>query len=217
VDRDLSGQASELARDRRNNPRRLSADRPKATKSLTEIFRSVKPRIRLALSTDSGVIADIYSPAVTDNATSFEATPPDASEIAHRIESLRPLYPWLVCEEDGTLLGYAYASRHRERAGYLWSVEVSAYVHPAAQRRLIGKALYTSLFSILALQGFRNAYAGITLPNPARRSIKRWALRPSVSSTTSATSAVRGRMWCGSNDSSAISYLNRRLLVGLPK
>jgi len=131
----------------------------------------VKPRIRLALPTDSGAIADIYAPAITDNATSFEATPPDAAEMARRIESLRAAYPWLVCEEDGELLGYAYASRHRERAGYLWSVEVSAYVHPAAHRRGIGKALYTSLFAILALQGFRNAYAGITLPNPASEAL----------------------------------------------
>lgn len=131
----------------------------------------MQPRIRLALPTDSGAIADIYSPAVTDNATSFEVTPPDAAEMARRIESLQPLYPWLVCEEDGTLLGYAYASRHRERAGYLWSVEVSAYVHPAVQRRGIGNVLYTSLFSILALQGFRNAYAGITLPNPASEAL----------------------------------------------
>jgi L-amino acid N-acyltransferase YncA len=131
----------------------------------------VKPRIRLALPTDSGAIADIYAPAITDNATSFEATPPDAAEIARRIESLRAVYPWLVCDEDGELLGYAYASRHRERAGYRWSVEVSAYVHPAAQRRGIGKALYTSLFSILALQGFRNAYAGIALPNPASEAL----------------------------------------------
>ena len=131
----------------------------------------MKPRIRLALPTDSGAIADIYSPAITDNATSFEATPPDAAEMARRIESLRPLYPWLVCDEDGAVVGYAYGSRHRERAGYQWSVEVSAYVHPAAQRRSIGKALYTSLFSILALQGFRNAYAGITLPNAASEAL----------------------------------------------
>ena len=129
------------------------------------------PRIRLALPTDSSAIAEIYAPAITDNATSFEATPPDAAEIARRIESLRPMYPWLVCDDDATVLGYAYASRHRERAGYLWSAEVSAYVHPAAQRRGVGKALYTSLFSILALQGYRNAYAGITLPNPASESL----------------------------------------------
>ena len=133
----------------------------------------MKPRIRLALPTDSGAIADIYAPAITDTATSFEATPPDAAEMARRIESLRPLYPWLVCDEDGAVLGYAYGSTHRERAGYQWSVEVSAYVHPAAQRRGIGKALYTSLFSILVLQGFRNAYAGITLPNAASEALHR--------------------------------------------
>jgi phosphinothricin acetyltransferase len=131
----------------------------------------VKPRIRLALPTDSAAIADIYAPVVIGTATSFEAMPPDAEEMARRIASLSSRYPWLVCNEDGAILGYAYASGHRDRAAYEWSVEVSAYVHPLAHRRGIGKALYTSLFSILALQGFRNAYAGITLPNPASEAL----------------------------------------------
>ena len=65
------------------------------------------------------------------------------------------------------MLGYAYASAHRARAAYQWSADVSAYVHQAARRRGVGQALYTSLFQILFEQGFYNAYAGITLPNPA--------------------------------------------------
>jgi L-amino acid N-acyltransferase YncA len=64
-------------------------------------------------------------------------------------------------------VGYAYASKHRERAAYQWSVDVSIYIRPHAHRRGIGRALYTSLFRVLALQGFYHAYAGITLPNPA--------------------------------------------------
>jgi phosphinothricin acetyltransferase len=127
--------------------------------------------IRLARTADCASIAAIYAPVVANTATSFEATPPDATEIARRIESLRPRYPWLVYDDGASILGYAYASGHRDRAAYQWSVEVSAYVHPKAHRRGIGKALYSSLFSVLKLQGYRNAYAGITLPNPASEAL----------------------------------------------
>jgi L-amino acid N-acyltransferase YncA len=76
-------------------------------------------------------------------------------------------YPWLVCEDGGDILGYAYAGRHRERAAYLWSVDTSIYIRQGRERRGIGRALYTSLLTMLRLQGYVNAYAGATLPNPA--------------------------------------------------
>jgi L-amino acid N-acyltransferase YncA len=75
--------------------------------------------------------------------------------------------PWLVCEHRGELLGYAYASPHRVRAAYQWSVDVSVYIHAQARRSGVGRGLYRSLFALLTLQGFYHAYAGITLPNPA--------------------------------------------------
>jgi L-amino acid N-acyltransferase YncA len=123
--------------------------------------------IRLARVEDGAALADIYRPAVAERATSFEVDPPDAAEMARRAEALLVRLPWLVCEEDGMVLGYAYASRHRDRAAYQWSVEVSAYVHEAAHRRGVGSGLYTSLFAALVLLGYRNTYAGITLPNDA--------------------------------------------------
>jgi phosphinothricin acetyltransferase len=89
------------------------------------------------------------------------------AELQRRIEYTLPQYPWLVCEAAGDVLGYVYASKHRERAAYQWSVDVSAYTHPRARRSGVGRALYTSLFALLRLQGFYNAYAGITLPNEA--------------------------------------------------
>lgn len=123
--------------------------------------------IRLADPADGAALAAIYRPAVMDSAISFELEPPNADEMRRRVTQIMPRTPWLVCERDGAVVGYAYASRHRERPAYQWSVDVSAYVSRDAHRLGVGRALYTSLFAILIVQGFRNAYAGITLPNAA--------------------------------------------------
>ena len=122
--------------------------------------------IRLATERDAGPVADIYAPNVTDTVISFESEPPDADEMRQRIEVTLERYPWLVCERQERVLGYAYAGAHRSRAAYRWSVDVSVYVHGEAHRTGVGRALYASLFAALELQGFYNAYAGATLPNP---------------------------------------------------
>lgn len=113
--------------------------------------------IRLAEPGDGPALADIYRPAVTDCATSFELDPPDGDEMARRAVRCMERTPWLVYERDGVVIGYAYAGTHRERAAYQWSVEVSAYVHHAAHRQGIGRALYASLFAALVVQGFRRS------------------------------------------------------------
>ncbi len=123
--------------------------------------------IRLATHLDGSALAEIYRPAVTDNSTSFELDPPDGAELTRRAAKCMERTPWLVYERDGQVLGYAYGGIHRERAAYQWSAEVSAYVHPDFHKQGIGRALYTSLFAALVVQGYRNAYAGITLPNDA--------------------------------------------------
>jgi L-amino acid N-acyltransferase YncA len=127
----------------------------------------VSPIIRIAVPEDSPSIADIYAPAVTHHVTSFETSAPDSAEMAARIAKVLTTCPWLVCESRGEVVGYAYASPHHERAAYRWSVDVSGYVSARIHRRGVGTALYVSLFEILALQRYRNAYAGITLPNAA--------------------------------------------------
>jgi L-amino acid N-acyltransferase YncA len=122
--------------------------------------------IRLATEDDAAQVQDIYAPYCLHTPISFEEVPPSEAEIRQRIRTITARYPWLVCDKDGELLGYAYGSTHRERAAYRWSVEVTAYIREGRHRSGIGRALYTSLFRLLALQGFYNAYAGITLPNP---------------------------------------------------
>jgi phosphinothricin acetyltransferase len=123
--------------------------------------------IRLAGSGDAAAVAAIYAPYVTGASTSFEYEPPDPAEMAARIASTLTCTPYLVFESGGAILGFAYASKHRERAAYQWSVDVSVYVEGRAHRRGVGRALYESLFALLRLQGFYTAHAGITLPNPA--------------------------------------------------
>jgi len=123
--------------------------------------------IRLATLDDASGVQAIYAPIVRETAISFELEPPTVAEMEQRIVKTLEHLPWLVCERRGNILGYVYASQHRTRAAYQWSVDVSVYVHPNARRLGVGQALYRSLFALLVLQGFYNAYAGITLPNPA--------------------------------------------------
>jgi phosphinothricin acetyltransferase len=127
----------------------------------------VSGQIRVAEERDARAIAGIYAPAITDGVISFELTPPDAQEMLGRIVAIQRQYPWLVYEESKAVLGYVYASVHNERAAYRWSVDVTAYIRHDAHRRGMGRALYTALFEILVLQGYRTACAGITLPNTA--------------------------------------------------
>lgn len=124
-------------------------------------------RIRLAQDADVDAIVGIYRPVVEGTAISFETSTPDRDEMARRLGETLQSYPWLVCDIDGQIAGYAYATRHRVRGAYRWSVDTSVYIKEAHRRRGVGRGLYESLFAILAAQGYFNAYAGISLPNPA--------------------------------------------------
>ncbi len=98
---------------------------------------------------------------------SFEDVPPTAAEMAARIERLTSTHAWLVAEDGGEILGYAYACPHRERAAYRWAAEVTVYVDPRHQRRGAGRGLYAALLERLAERGYRVALAVIALPNDA--------------------------------------------------
>ena len=127
--------------------------------------------IRLATARDGEAIAAIYRPVVEATAISFETTLPDRDEMSRRIDETLQAYPWLVCDVDGATAGYAYATRHRVRGAYQWSVDTSVYIAEHYRRRHVGRGLYTALFAILAEQGYFNAFAGIALPNPASVSL----------------------------------------------
>lgn len=122
-------------------------------------------RLRIATPEDAGRIGEIYAPYVVSTSITFEFEPPGRDEFRERLEKTLHRWPWLVLEVGSRLIGYAYATEHRSRAAYQWSVDVAVYVDGAAHRRGVGRGLYEALLPILALQGYRNAYAGITLPN----------------------------------------------------
>jgi phosphinothricin acetyltransferase len=124
-------------------------------------------RLREATEDDAAAIAAVYAPYCRSTPISFEVEAPSADEIRQRIAKVLPLYPWLVCELDGRVVGYAYASRHRERAAYRWGIDVAVYLDGTSHRRGIGRALYSALLQMLVAQGYYTAYAGITLPNEA--------------------------------------------------
>jgi phosphinothricin acetyltransferase len=123
--------------------------------------------VRLAAAADARGVAAIYAPIVASTAISFEVDPPDAAEMERRIVGILPSLPWLVAEDDGDVIGYAYACKHRERAAYRWSVDVATYVDPRRHRRGVARALYRALLDIVRAQGYYAAHAGITLPNDA--------------------------------------------------
>ncbi|MEO0601129.1 MAG: arsinothricin resistance N-acetyltransferase ArsN1 family B [Myxococcota bacterium] len=129
--------------------------------------RRCMTELREATAHDAAGIRAIYAPVVEHTAISFEADVPSVGEIAARIGRVQSTTPWLVLDDQGVVEAYAYASPHRAREAYQWSVEVSAYVATTARRRGHARRLYTVLFELLALQGFAMAFAGITLPNEA--------------------------------------------------
>ena len=123
------------------------------------------PRSRLATPSDAAGCLAIYRPFVESSHTTFETDVPTLPEFTRRIESTLMARPWVVAEENGSVIGYAYASPIKDRVAYQWSVEVAIYVASQARGRGVGRALYEALFRVLAGQGFVNAIGIIALPN----------------------------------------------------
>lgn len=121
--------------------------------------------IRIATTEDIPAILDIYGPNVLNTTNSFEYTVPTPAEFHQRFISITAQFPWLVWEENGQVLGYAYGSLPFHRAAYAWSCEVSIYVSPLAHRKGIGRKLYHALEQILFYQGYRVIYSIITEEN----------------------------------------------------
>lgn len=122
--------------------------------------------VRPATPADAAAIAAIYGAHVSDGYASFETEAPSVAEIARRMAAA-PRLPWLVAEQDAAVIGFAYAARHRERAAYRWSADVSVYLAAPATGRGVGRALYDALLPEVAALGYVSVFAGIALPNAA--------------------------------------------------
>jgi phosphinothricin acetyltransferase len=122
--------------------------------------------VRPADVADAAACAAVYAPYVERSVSSFEETPPDAAVMAGRMLDA-PRLPWLVAVRDSEVVGYSYASRHRARPAYRWSVEVSVYLRETERGRGTGRALYAELLDVVRALGYVRALAGITLPNDA--------------------------------------------------
>ena len=120
--------------------------------------------IRIAHADDAAAVHEIYTPSVLDGVATFETELPGVEAMRERILGRLKQYPWLVWEEHGRVLAYAYASRFRERAAYDWIAETSIYVHADARRRGIARRLYGVLLDAMRLQGLNQAVGVITLP-----------------------------------------------------
>lgn len=122
--------------------------------------------IRLARSEDARALLAIYTPYVTGTPVTFEYEVPSAEEFAGRIRSVQADYPYLVCERNGEIAGYAYAHRYKERAAYQWDAELSVYLDETHHGRGAGRALYGALIELLRMQNVKNVYGCLLHPNP---------------------------------------------------
>lgn len=125
-----------------------------------------KISIRPATPADAESIQRIYAPYVKDTAISFEYDVPSVEEMARRMAEIQEKYPWIVAEEDGKVVGYAYAHIFHGRAAYQWSVETSIYVDRQEKRKGIGSILHEALEEALKAQGILNMNAAIAYVEP---------------------------------------------------
>jgi L-amino acid N-acyltransferase YncA len=123
--------------------------------------------VRAASEQDAEACAAIYAPYVTDTAITFETHPPSAADMAERIATAARSHAWLVLEDQGRVVGYAYGGTFHPRPAYRWACEVSVYLEIGRRRTGAGRTLYEALLTRLTERGFRIAIGGMTLPNDA--------------------------------------------------
>ena len=119
---------------------------------------------RFAEEADAPALLAIYGQYI-DTPITFECALPSVESFTERIRSIRAAYPYIVCEEDGRIWGYAYAHRQAERAAYQWNAELSVYLDRSRTGQGLGRRLYTALMEMLRLQGIHTVYALVTVPN----------------------------------------------------
>jgi L-amino acid N-acyltransferase YncA len=123
--------------------------------------------IRSVLESDVPQLLDIYNYYIRTSTVTFEETELELEDFTQRIMGIKAKYPYLVYEENGVILGYAYAGIFRTRIAYRFSVETSVYVHKDHYKKGVARKLYAELIDLLKAADIRSAIGGITLPNEA--------------------------------------------------
>ena len=149
--------------------------------------------LRIAAEEDVSAMLAIYRPYVLTSTATFEYAPPSEEEFLRRYHTITTQFPWLLWEEDGQILGYAYASLPFSRAAYAWCAEPTIYLKSQARGKGIGKALYDALEAILDAQGYCLLYSLVCgeMRTPCA-STRNAATAPSLISRPAASSLAGG-------------------------
>jgi L-amino acid N-acyltransferase YncA len=123
--------------------------------------------IRTATVADAEKLLAVYAPYILHTANTFEYDVPSLQAFEEKVEKITAKYPWLLCERNGELLGYAYGSTHRERTAYQWCAESTVYLAEKHHRKGVARVLYAALFDMMKLQGYYSIYASILSTNTA--------------------------------------------------
>lgn len=123
--------------------------------------------IRDVTARDAAACAAIYAPYVAETAITFELEAPGPDVLVQRIAAAQGRHAWLVAEQDGEVVGYAYAGPLKSRPAYDRSCETTVYLRQGLRRTGLGRALTESLLTRLQERGMRQVLACIALPNDA--------------------------------------------------
>ncbi len=123
--------------------------------------------IRKAHSNDAQQIVNIYNYYVLNTVVTFDNLPFEVAIFVDKIETISKTFPFIVFEEKGKILGYAYASKWRQKPAYKHTVETTVYLHHEAKGKQIGSKLYAELLELLKTQNYHVIIGGLTLPNEA--------------------------------------------------
>jgi len=121
--------------------------------------------IRSAIPADGAAMADIYNHYILNSAITFEEECISTEQMQERLGRVQRHHPWLVYEDNGSIVGYAYASNWKSRRSYRRSVESTVYLHKDKMGKGFGTHLYAGLIELLRLAGFHAVIGGIALPN----------------------------------------------------
>ncbi len=124
-------------------------------------------KLRLAAPSDAARLLEISRPYVETTTVTFEYDTPSVDEFRNRICEYSAEFPYIVCECDGTAVGYAYAHKYKTRFSYRFAAELSIYLDMNFRGKGLGRIMYGALIELLTLMGYKSLYGTVTFPNPA--------------------------------------------------